>query len=262
MAVSPSTPTPDIDVGENPSDVPTLEFRPITRSRLHFDVARQVAGSIISGSLPAGDVLPSEQDLAGRFGVSRTVIRAAVGLLENQGLVDVSHGKRTAIRPQSDWDVLDPTILELFAHSGRLPSLINDIFHTRLALEVASAQEAAERAAPEMIAGLATLCHEMDDVLQDADTYSYDEYHRCDAAFHRLLADASSNLVLARVLRNLAEAFGTISGFNPIRFEELETAKRFHHTIYAAVSSGDATAAGHAMRDHILWAWHRWGSVE
>jgi GntR family transcriptional repressor for pyruvate dehydrogenase complex len=260
MVASPSASIPKAD--PSVSGTQTLDFRPIARARLHFDVARQVAETIISGGLSVGDVLPSEQDLAGRFGVSRTVIRAAVGLLEIQGLVDVSHGKRTAVRPQSDWNVLDPTILELFAHAGRLPSLINDIFHTRLALEVAAAQEAAERATPEMIAALATICDEMDDVLKDAGSFSYDQYHRCDGAFHRLLADASANLVLARVLGNLAEAFGTISGFNPIRFEELETAKRFHHTIYEAVRSGDPAAAGQAMREHILWAWHRWDSVE
>lgn len=237
-------------------------FRPIVRERLHFDVARQVAKTVIAGGIAEGEPLPSEQDLASQFGVSRTVIRAAVGLLENQGLVDISHGKRSTVRPQADWDVLNPTILQLFAQTGRLKSLINDIFHTRLALEVAAAEEAAERATPVMIAAMSDLCDEMDDVLQDVATYSYDEYHRCDAAFHRLLADASANLVLARVLRNLAEAFGTISGFNPIRFEELEIAKRFHHTIYQAVRCRDPAAAGQAMREHILWAWRRWDSVE
>jgi DNA-binding FadR family transcriptional regulator len=262
MASIPTASFPNADRVEDSGTAGGPAFRPVGRARLHFDVARQVAESIISGSLAVGEALPSEQDLAGRFGVSRTVIRAAVGLLENQGLVDVSHGKRSAVRPQSDWDVLDPTILELFARTRRLPSLINDIFHTRLALEVAAAEEAAERAAPEMLAALAKLCDEMDAVLQDADAFSYDQYHRCDAAFHRLLADASANLVLGRVLRNLAEAFGTISGFNPIRFEELDTAKRFHHTIYEAVRSGDPEAAGQAMREHILWAWHRWDSVE
>lgn len=60
--------------------------------RLPDEVARQLSQAIDSGRLPAGERLPTEQQLAAEFGVSRSVIREAVSRLKSEGLIDVRHG--------------------------------------------------------------------------------------------------------------------------------------------------------------------------
>jgi GntR family transcriptional regulator len=51
------------------------------------------------GSLPPDSLLPSEHDLARRFGVSRVTIRRALGILERSGLVTRQRGRGTTVNP-------------------------------------------------------------------------------------------------------------------------------------------------------------------
>ncbi|MCG9895374.1 MAG: GntR family transcriptional regulator [Fimbriimonadaceae bacterium] len=51
------------------------------------EVADALAGQIASGSLPAGSRIPSEADLAVRFGVSRQTVQRAMQVLQRAGLV-------------------------------------------------------------------------------------------------------------------------------------------------------------------------------
>jgi GntR family transcriptional regulator len=59
---------------------------PVPRWRQVADYLRE---GILSGQFPAGQPLPSEETLAGEFGVSRPVIRQAVATLTGEGLVSV-----------------------------------------------------------------------------------------------------------------------------------------------------------------------------
>ncbi|MFG1921732.1 GntR family transcriptional regulator [Cryptosporangium sp. NPDC048952] len=59
---------------------------PVPRWR---QVADYLRDGILSGQFPAGQPLPSEEALAGEFGVSRPVIRQAVATLTGEGLVSV-----------------------------------------------------------------------------------------------------------------------------------------------------------------------------
>lgn len=72
------------------------QFRP--SDPMYKQVADFVAGQIISGELPAGSPLPSENELIEQFGVSRQTIRAAMAEMRAMGLVDSSRGKRSAVR--------------------------------------------------------------------------------------------------------------------------------------------------------------------
>ncbi|HYZ15753.1 MAG TPA: GntR family transcriptional regulator [Candidatus Acidoferrum sp.] len=51
--------------------------------------------SIVSGEVASGSVLPSEPEMSTRFGVSRSVIREALRVLGEKGLVEVRHGSGT-----------------------------------------------------------------------------------------------------------------------------------------------------------------------
>ncbi|MEM1076337.1 MAG: FadR/GntR family transcriptional regulator [Pseudomonadota bacterium] len=60
--------------------------------RLPDEVAVSIIGAIEGGQLVAGDRLPTEADLAKRFGVARTVVREAISLLRYDGIVDSRRG--------------------------------------------------------------------------------------------------------------------------------------------------------------------------
>src|SRR5580693_3145933 len=55
-------------------------------------IADDLRAVIESGGLTAGQKLPSERELAARYGTARNTAREAFRLLEAAGLVDIEHG--------------------------------------------------------------------------------------------------------------------------------------------------------------------------
>ena len=66
------------------------QWRP---ARFAAVVVEELSDRIVSGALTEGDVLPTEPGLCEEFGFSRTVVREALKLLEQRGLVRVEQGR-------------------------------------------------------------------------------------------------------------------------------------------------------------------------
>lgn len=64
---------------------------------LHVQVAEELRSEISTHQLPPGALLPSEAVLQHRFGVSRSVVRQALGTLAAEGLVSRIHGRGTVV---------------------------------------------------------------------------------------------------------------------------------------------------------------------
>ncbi len=75
----------------------SLDARP-DREAKYQQVADRLRGAIQSGELRPGEALPTEKQLAERYGVSRPTIRAALGLLRTEGLVDARQGSGAFVR--------------------------------------------------------------------------------------------------------------------------------------------------------------------
>src|SRR3954471_16900978 len=71
------------------------------RGTLTDKVAEALVRLIRGGEYPAGSRLPSEKEMAERFGVSRTVVREAVSRLKSEGLVESFQGKGVFVRRRS-----------------------------------------------------------------------------------------------------------------------------------------------------------------
>lgn len=92
---------------------------------LYFQVMRSLKDQIMSGRLPAGQQIPSESELTVSFGVSRVVVRQALQILEDEGLIYRVKGKGTFV---SDEVVRDST--------PRLSGYLEDLIDIGLAMEV------------------------------------------------------------------------------------------------------------------------------
>lgn len=85
------------------------------------------------GGLKAGDPIPSETNLSTTYGLSRTAIRNALDLLEREGRVRRSKGKRTVVSRRIPWDFqlvhvgvyrdfVEPYRIRAVLHSGLHPA--------------------------------------------------------------------------------------------------------------------------------------------
>ena len=81
----------------DPMDFATLPLRRANGSPLYLQLADAVAGAISGGELAAGARLPSERELAGLLGVSRTTAVNAYRELEARGLVRGFVGRGTYV---------------------------------------------------------------------------------------------------------------------------------------------------------------------
>jgi GntR family transcriptional regulator len=64
------------------------------------DVVDELRASILDGRLDAGERLPSENELAARYGTSRPTVRRAIALLKAEGLVSTEQGRGAFVRPK------------------------------------------------------------------------------------------------------------------------------------------------------------------
>jgi GntR family transcriptional regulator len=63
-------------------------------------IADDVREDILSGRIPAGEQIPSENELADRYGTSRGVARRAIAVLRGEGLIVTGQGRPATVRPQ------------------------------------------------------------------------------------------------------------------------------------------------------------------
>ncbi|MBS0590618.1 MAG: GntR family transcriptional regulator [Proteobacteria bacterium] len=67
------------------------------RSLAYLRLRRAIQSTIESGSLPPGQTLPSERDLAKKLALSRVTVRKAIGGLVEDGLLTQRHGAGTFV---------------------------------------------------------------------------------------------------------------------------------------------------------------------
>jgi len=227
----------------------TFDF-PIRRHRLHEQVAEQIQRLIIEEALRPGDKLPSERDLAERLGVSRTVIREAIRVLNVRGLVKVKPGSGTYIQELSPNDVAAP--IELFLKLRQLSDRYKDLHEIRRTLEIEMAGLAAERATEEDIAAMEAAIEEMAAHIEDVDQFT-----RYDLAFHSALASATHNqlfnVLLTPITDLLLEFRLAAYQYDPLG--AIEGGLTHHRQILNRIKERDVEGARQAMRDHLRQAW-------
>src|SRR5947209_6052906 len=75
-------------------------------ARLAIPVVAALVDRIVGGAIPPGALLPPEPVLCASFGVSRSVIREGVKMLEEKGLARARQGQGTTVAPADEWNLL------------------------------------------------------------------------------------------------------------------------------------------------------------
>lgn len=75
---------------------------------LYIQVADLLRDRITEGEWMPGDYLPSEPDLAHKYGIGRDTIRDALAILANEGVIVTSRGRRAMVRESVDREPVTP----------------------------------------------------------------------------------------------------------------------------------------------------------
>ncbi len=167
---------------------------------MHARIVRELGLRIVSGELAPGDKLPAEATLCAAYEVSRPVVREAIRVLSAKGLVVSRQRTGVVVRAQSEWHLLDPDVLYWFIEAQPATAFVETLFTVRRIIEPAAAALAARSASEAEIARIA----EAYDGMEAATTP--EELLEPDVAFHRRIAEASGNPLLAYIGTMLSHA--------------------------------------------------------
>ncbi|MFD6416539.1 FadR/GntR family transcriptional regulator [Streptomyces sp. NPDC060194] len=211
---------------------------------LHGQLVQQLGQMIVAGDLSAERPLVPEE-IGQRFEVSRTVVRESLRVLEAKGLVSARPNVGTRVRPVSDWNLLDPDIIEWRAYGPQRDDQRRELGELRLVIEPLAARLAVGHGRDEIQQRLADMVEIMGHALGQGDSLTFS---RADAEFHALLVQLADNRMLEHLSGIVAAALqvsgGPVAGCD--RFGEASLAH--HARIVAAVAEGDPTGAESAMR--------------
>jgi DNA-binding FadR family transcriptional regulator len=236
---------------------PAWAQRPASLARA---VTAELVERIVRGVHPPGTSLPTEPALCEAFSVSRTVVREAVKVLQEKGLVQVRQGAGTMITPPAMWNMLDELVLAATIAEDESLTILDDLVVTRRVLESDMANVAARLAGPDTVERLRALVDRMDELVDDHVTYA-----DSDRAFHDTIMRASGNRIARGVVRSLeSQVINTARYLGRTERALCVASNLGHRRIYERIAARDPAGAAEAMFNHITEAWlvRRSGSAD
>jgi DNA-binding FadR family transcriptional regulator len=223
-----------------------------TANRLEI-LTQELTSRIVGGEYSAGERLPTETQLQKQWGVSRSVVREAMKVLESQGLVRIEQGRGTFVSLSHTASLATQMTLALRRPlDGSTPAANEGVdewaalLDVRRVLEVAVAERAARHADAAEVAAMQSAIDEMRE--RPAQPAGYVD---ADLAFHRALAAATGNALWSALLDSLNDM---LRRYREVSFNGRDSAlvaARQHQKILDAVQSRDVAGAVAAMRAHL-----------
>jgi GntR family transcriptional repressor for pyruvate dehydrogenase complex len=173
---------------------------PRTVSRLSDEVADEIRRLIISEDVSAGSRLPSERDLAERFGASRPTVSQALRTLSLLGLVEIRRGSGAYVlrRPENMVTASVDLMLDLDKQS------VTHLMQLRLWLETLGVRHAASREPPLASTETDAVSTALDRLTSSAGHAS--EWIAADTVFHATVVRSAGNPYLAALYESVHTA--------------------------------------------------------
>lgn len=223
------------------SDDTRTEIVPVRQLRLSDAVAAQLEALINSGHFSADGRLPSERELAERFTVGRGSMREAIRKLEALGIITRAHGVGTFVAAGAV-----PTRMGLLT-AGDVSAF--ELFEVRYTIEPLAAALSAQRRTTGDLKELNTLLdHSIRPGVADA------EFVRLDFEFHRMVAQAAKNSLIAQMYEQLGPHHAIYSEKVISLPDRRLRAHEGHLRILAAVSQRNAAEARKQALVHLRTA--------
>ncbi len=224
-----------------------FELAPIHSQRASSTLSSRIVASVreglFDGTLTPGNMLGTEGQLSGQFGVSRVAARDALKRLEAMGVVEIRAGAGGGARIAYGNAQL---FADALAIQLRLTNVTTrEIMDSQRAIEMMTAELAAEYATAEDLQSIDNLLAEADACIQDSDAFT-----RSSFAFHLAVADAAHNDVLKMQL--MAMHFIAWPTHNPtLTVDVAEHIQKIHKELFILLQARDGEAACALMSRHM-----------
>jgi DNA-binding FadR family transcriptional regulator len=231
-----------------------IDIRTERRPKLSERIVAALRSQLLAGEFEPGQKLPTENQLAETYGVSRTVIREAIATLAADDLVEPRQGAGVFVieHPARAFGSISADI------GNKISNAIN-VLEVRMGIEIESAGLAALRRNSAQEAQIQEAFFEFERLLDQRMATG-----KVDFAFHRAIAAATNNPFYVEVLDALGSRTIPCDITSPWGTESVLTheyqvgLQREHLVILNAISAGDADRARAAMRAHLTASQERY----
>lgn len=196
---------------------------------------------IDSGGWQPGAKLPTERELASRYGVGRNTVRRVLGNLESRGLIVRHVGRGTFVADDLSGD----------ARQGTDATVVNpeEMMEARLLIEPLLARLVVARASIAELDTIRTL------VMRGGEARSMSEFEQWDNKFHRAIARASKNQYLIGIIEGMhrirrSDEWGALRR-RGLTDDRRRAYQKEHEKIIDALCARDAERARQAIVDHL-----------
>ncbi|WP_232375674.1 FadR/GntR family transcriptional regulator [Mesorhizobium comanense] len=214
---------------------------------LYADLLREIN----SGKFTAGTRLPSEADFSTQFGVSRPIVREALGRLREEGVIHSRKGSGSYVAEAERVNGLPP------ASTNRTVASISDVqklYQFRIFLEGEAAFLAAQNRTEDHVRAIAKAADDLAMTMNGSSDGTYE-----DIVFHRAIAVAAGNRFFVDALDQIAPDMQfivrlarTLLLARPVK--NIEAVQDEHSLVLDAIRAGDAPMARDRMQFHIRTA--------
>ncbi|TDC91579.1 FCD domain-containing protein [Actinomadura sp. 7K507] len=226
-----------------PPDVPDG----VRAGTLGARVAQRIEDEIVRSGWPVGRNLGSEQDLQDRHGVSKSVLREAVRLVEHHGVARMRRGPGGGLFVTAP-DVA-PAARAMVTYLDYVGTTVDDLIDVRLLLEPRAVMLASARLTEDGVRLLRSVLEQEHRRRAEPGIWSQDPVHTA-------LCELSGNpalLVFTEVLTRLTDRYAHTarrkSKAEAVRNKEM--AGRSHAAIVEAVIAGDTAQAHAVLTEHL-----------
>jgi DNA-binding FadR family transcriptional regulator len=211
---------------------------------LHDNLLTALGTAIVSGEYPPGEVLTLD-GVSAQHGISRSVAREAIRVLESMGLVASRRRVGITIQSAEKWNVFDPQLIRWRLESGDRAAQLVSFSELRRGFEPAAAALAARRANPHQCRIMAAA---VSDMVVHGRSGDLDAYLLADKIFHQTLLEASGNEMFRALNGVVAEVLTGRTHHGMMPAVPNPAAIELHDDVARAIRLRDEEAAERAMR--------------
>jgi GntR family transcriptional repressor for pyruvate dehydrogenase complex len=207
-------------------------------------VFKQLKDMLIHGVWKQGEKLPSENELAEQFNVSRITVRQAIQKLGVLGLIETRLGEGSFVKTIEPSDSMNALIPSLYLREQSNSSMY-EIQEFREIVEIESTRLAAEKATQEDIEELKVIYQCMEKCKDNLKQFAKEDFN-----FHFKIGLITKNNLLVKTYTILWEVLQT-SMTGIIEKVGNKAGLYYHLELIKAFERNDADKASEVMREHL-----------
>lgn len=202
---------------------------------------------IVNDDYPQGEIMPTEEDLAVSFDVSRATVRDAIKVLSGKGLIQTARRYGNRVRPIGEWNLLDVEVASWHAPDHpRIGRLFAESTELRCIIEPAAAAMAAQRATEEQIRTILDAARAMHPDEGDVETL-----FAADCTFHCTILEATGNLMIRQMRTVILTVLKISYEYNVLIVDGERVTREGHIRVAEAIRARDGASARAEMESML-----------